>query len=85
MRPILTWVLAASLMKMTPVFANPPAAARQQAQARAELLRFGCTSVVDIYRNADGSWSGQCTKGGSIVPVAIGKDGAVSSPASQRW
>jgi hypothetical protein len=81
----LAWTLVASLVAATPALASPPAAARQQAGARAALLHSGCTSVVDLQRNQDGSWTGQCTKGGSIVPVAVGKDGAVSSPAVPPW
>jgi hypothetical protein len=81
----LEWIMVASLVAATPALANPPTAGRQQATARAALLHSGCTSIVDLQRNQDGSWTGQCTKGGSIVPVNVGKNGAVSSPVAPPW
>ncbi len=80
MRSGFIWILLPGLMLGHPVSASPTAAGHDQASARAELLHFGCTSVVDIQHNPDGSWSGQCTKGGAIIPVDIRKGGTVWSP-----
>jgi hypothetical protein len=88
MRSGVVWIVLPTLMLAIPALADhaaasPAAAGHDQAAARIELLHFGCTSVVDIQRNPDGSWAGQCTKGGSIIPVDIRKGGTVWSPVQQ--
>ncbi len=46
--------------------------------ARSAMMDFGCNNVHSVGIGPDGSYYGQCTKGGSPISVKMDKSGAVS-------
>lgn len=46
--------------------------------ARAAMTQFGCSSVTTLGIASDGSYHGQCTKGGNVVNVMMDQTGTVS-------
>ena len=54
-----------------------PASHITEAQARYALVDFGCSSTYTsaLSQGPDGSWVGQCQKGGAITNVAVDKTG----------
>lgn len=53
--------------------------AMTEAQARYAMGSFGCGNVSALGQGPDGSWHGQCSKGGQTVNVMMDKQGKVSS------
>ena len=48
------------------------------AHARSAMTDFGCTGITALGVAPDGSYHGQCSKGGQLINVMMDKSGAVS-------
>jgi len=49
------------------------------AHARAALMQYGCSNVSGLSRGPEGTWHGQCTKGGQTVDVMVDQQGKAST------
>lgn len=54
-------------------------AAMTEAQARYAMGSFGCNNVSALGQGPEGSWHGQCSKGGQTVNVMMDRQGKVST------
>jgi hypothetical protein len=59
--------------------AAPMSGHMTEAHARAALMGYGCTNLSTLSSGADGSWNGQCTKGGRTVNVTVDPEGKTAS------
>ena len=48
------------------------------AHARSALMDYGCSNVSTLSRGPEGTWHGQCLKGGQTVNVIVDQQGKVS-------
>jgi hypothetical protein len=55
-----------------------PAKSITEGHARSVLMDFGCSNVSALNETQNGSWTGQCSKGGRTVDVAVDQKGAAS-------
>lgn len=53
-----------------------------EANARAALMNYGCSNVSTLGHGAEGTWHGNCTKGGSTQFVIVDPEGKVSVGAA---
>lgn len=49
------------------------------ANARADLMAYGCSDVSTLSRGPQGSWHARCDKGGKTVDAAVNPQGQVST------
>lgn len=54
------------------------------ANARAVLMNYGCSNVSTLSPGPQGTWHGQCTKGGQTVNVMVDQEGKASQAAAQH-
>jgi hypothetical protein len=50
-----------------------------EAHARSALMDYGCTNLSTLGAGADGSWFGQCSKGGKTVNVTVDQQGKAAT------
>ncbi len=50
-----------------------------EGHARAALMNFGCSNVSSLNETDSGDWTGQCTKGGRTVDVAVDQKGVAKT------
>lgn len=58
------------------------APALNASHARSAMADFGCTNLSSLGLGPDGSYHGQCTKGGATINVMMDKTGKVSQATS---
>lgn len=61
-----------------PTPARPAAPMLGEGHARSAMTDFGCNGITALGVAPDGSWHGQCQKGGSTINVMMDKGGKVS-------
>ena len=69
-----------------PVRPTTPAPARpmmSEGQARSAMTSFGCNGIGPLGVAQDGSWHGQCQKGGTTINVMMDASGQVSQPTGR--
>lgn len=50
-----------------------------EGNARSMMMQAGCSNISNLKTDADGSWRGQCSKGGRTANVAVNGQGQVTS------
>lgn len=58
---------------------NAAQPAMGEGHARAAMLAFGCSNLSSLGQGPEGSWHGQCTKGGQNVDVMMDRQGKVTA------
>ena len=71
-------VIAAGLFAPGVALAQAPTALGE-AHARSAMLVFGCSNISSLSAGPNGSWHGQCSKGGATVNVMMDSQGVVTA------
>ena len=71
-------IIVAGSLASSLAFAQSPSPLGE-AHARSAMTVFGCSNISALSPGPNGSWHGQCSKGGAIVNVAMDSKGVVTA------
>jgi len=78
MKHIVAMLLLGTAMPGLALAQGSNAPALTEGHARSAMTQFGCNGITALGIAPDGSYYGQCTKGGQLINVMMDKSGTVS-------